>query len=188
MHADPVPTTYGLLAEFSSDTAMLHAAEKVRDAGYRRTDAYMPFPIHGITEALGHRATRMNLVMLIAGITGFFIGLGLQYWVSAVTYPHIVAGKPLFSWPSFIPVMFECTVLCSAVTGFVTLWARNGLPRLHHPLFAVKAFERHSTDKFFVVVKSDDPNYDAVKTRAHLQSAGAENIYEVPMDGATKID
>jgi hypothetical protein len=188
MHAEHVPTSYGLLAEFSSEEALCAAAEKVRDAKYTRTDAFHPHPVHGITEALGKRKTRMNLVMLLAGITGFFIGLGMQYWVSAVTYPHIISGKPMFSWPSFIPVMFECTVLCSAVTGFIVLWTRNGLPRLHHPLFAVPAFERATTDKFFIVIKSDDKKYDAAKTRSFLQSIGSENVYEVPMDGATKID
>lgn len=188
MHAKPTPTTYGLLAEFSTDRAMTHAAMKIRQAGFKRTDAFMPIPVHGVHEALGHKPTKMNLVMLIAGISGFFIGLGLQYWVSAVTYPHIVAGKPMFSWPSFIPVMFECTVLCSAVTGFIVLWTRNGLPRIHHPLFAIKAFERASTDKFFIVIKSDDPQYDAAKTRAFLDTVEADHIYEVPMDGATEID
>lgn len=188
MHAATIPDSYGLLAEYSSDRVMVHAAMKLRDAGYKRTDAYTPFPVHGVQHALGHRQTRMNLVMLIAGIAGFSIGLWLQWWVSARTYPHIVAGKPYFSWVSFIPVLFECTVLVCAVTGFFTLWTRNGLPRVHHPLFAVKAFERHSTDKFFIVVKSDDPQFNVAKVREFLLSTGAENIYDVPMDGATKID
>ena len=188
MHAEHIPTTYGLLAEFSSEEAVVLAAEKVRDANFQRTDAFAPHPVHGLAASLGKRATRINLVMLLAGASGCLIGVWFQWWISAVTYPHIVAGKPMFSWPSFIPVIFESTVLCCAVTGFITLWARNGLPRLHHPLFAVKAFERATTDKFFIVIKSDDPQYDAQKTRAFLQSAGAENIYEVPMDGATEID
>lgn len=188
MHAENIPSQYGLLAEFSSDRAMVRAARKVREAGYKRIDAFMPFPIHGIHEVLGQKNTKMNLVMLIAGICGAFIGLGLQYWVSAVAYPHIVAGKPMFSWPSFIPVIFECTVLCSAVTGFFVLWGRNDLPRLHHPLFAVKEFERCSTDRFFIVIKSDDPLYDPAKVREFFKGIGAENIYDVPMDGATDID
>lgn len=188
MHAEPIPTTYGLLAEFSSTEQMIATARKIRDAGYKRTDAFSPIPVHGIIHALGLPPSKMNWVMFIAGATGCSIGLSLQYWVSAVTYPHIVAGKPFFSWPSFIPVIFECTVLCAAVTGVVTLFIRNGLPRVHHPLFAVPAFERHSTDKFFIVIKSDDPQFDAAKTRAFLQSAGAENVYDCPMDGATEID
>lgn len=188
MHADSTPQSYGLLAEFSSDRVMMHAAMKIRDAGFKRTDAYTPFPVHGVQHALGHRQTRMNLVMLLAGITGFAIGIWLQWWVSARTYPHIVAGKPYFSWPSFIPIIFECTVLVCAVTGFITLWTRNGLPRVHHPLFAVKEFERHSTDKFFIVIKADDKLYDAARVRALLLENHAENVYEVPMDGATHID
>ena len=181
-------TVYGLLAEFADTDSLLAAADKIREAGYRRTDAFTPIPVHGLAEALGLRGTRMALVMLLAGIAGCSIGLGLQYWVSAIAYPHIVAGKPMFSWPSFIPVIFECTVLCSAVTGVVTLFARNGLPRVHHPLFAVKEFERHSSDRFFIVVKADDPKFDAAATRGFLASTGAENVIEVPMDGAEKID
>lgn len=188
MHSDATPETYGLLAEFGTTDQLMHAARKIRDAGFKRTDAFTPIPVHGIITALGLPSSSMNWVMFIAGATGATIGLTLQYWVSAVTYPHIVAGKPFFSWPSFIPVIFECTVLCAAVTGVVTLFARNGLPRLHHPLFAVPEFKRHSTDKFFIVIKSDDPQFDAARTRAFLQSTGAEGVYEVPMDEARKID
>lgn len=188
MHAPNVPTSYGLLAEFETTEQLMAAAKKIRDAGYRRTDAFTPIPVHGVQEALGLRKSNMNWVMFIAGATGATIGLTLQYWVSAITYPHIVAGKPYFSWPSFIPVIFECTVLCAAVTGVVTLFARNGLPRLHHPLFAVPEFKRHSCDRFFIVIKADDPQFDTAKSRAFLQTVGAGQVYEVPMDEATEID
>jgi hypothetical protein len=179
---------YGMLAEFSTTEQLMAAAKQVRHAGYLRVDAYTPMPVHDVMAALGQRKSNMNWVMFTGGAIGATIGLSLQYWVSAVTYPHIVAGKPMFSWPSFIPVIFECTVLCAAIAGVVALFARNGLPRLHHPLFAVPEFERHSTDKFFIVIKADDPKFDLAGTREFFRTAGAENIYDVPMDGAPEID
>ena len=165
---------------------MLQAARKIRDAGYRVTDAFTPFPVHGVIEALGARKSRIAGLMLIGGITGCTIGLSLQYWVSSVTYPHIVSGRPFFSWPNFIPVVFECTVLIAALTGVISMLALNGLPRPYHPIFSANNIERASTDKFFLFIKATDPLFDLHKTGEFLKSLKPDRVDVVPVEPSGK--
>jgi hypothetical protein len=182
MNQEPTTGIYGAVAEFDSPERLLQAAERVRDAGYTRVDALTPFPVHGIIDALGVRHSRMSGLVLAGGATGFCIGLGLQYWVSAVAYPHIVSGRPFFSWPNFVPVIFECTVLAAALTGFVGMLARNNLPRPYHPLFAAPRVEGSTTHTFMIVVEAADPKFDAEGTLAFLRGLGADHAALAPYE------
>lgn len=170
---------YGVTAEFDSTDKLLRAARQVRDAGYKETDAFTPFPVHGLIEALGARRTRLAAFILCGGVTGVTLGLLLQYWVSAVAYPHTVSGRPYFSWPNFIPVIFECMVLCSAFAAVFGMLGRNGLPRPYHPIFSAARIEGCSTDKFILFVKSSDPLFDLQKTGELLQGAGGHHVAPV---------
>jgi hypothetical protein len=173
---------YGVVAEFDSPERLVKAAERVRDAGYTHTDALTPFPVHGIIDALGVRHSRMSGLVLTGGAAGFCIGLGLQYWVSSVAYPHIVAGRPFFSWPNFVPIIFECTVLVAALTGFVGMLARNSLPRPYHPVFAAPRVEGSTTHTFMIVVEATDPKFDAAGTPAFLKEIGADHVAAAPFE------
>ena len=126
---------YGITAEFDDPDKLIEAAAKVRAAGFRHFDAYSPFPIHGLDEAMHFTDPRIPWFAFFGGLTGAMLGFGLQYFIAVVDYPLNVGGKPLNSWPQFAPVMFECTVLCTGISTFVSQWALNGLPRLHHPIF-----------------------------------------------------
>lgn len=178
--AEPQSPLAGLTAEFDSAEGLLQAAEKMTAAGYKHTDAFTPFPVHGMIEALGHRRSRIAGLMLTGGILGFCTGIALQYWVSSVVYPHNIGGRPFFSWPAFIPVIFECTVLFTGLTGFFSMLFLNGLPRSYHPLFNVRGFERATTDRFYYYVASHDAAFDSAKTRRLLESFKPLSVSEVP--------
>jgi hypothetical protein len=171
---------WGLLAEFPDHESRRLAAHRVRAAGVSRLDAYSPFPLDAVADAIGVRRTRLGWAVLAAGITGAGTGYLLQWWTSAIAYPLNVGGRPLNSWPVFVPVMFELTVLFAALTAIIGTIVRSGLPRLHHPLFAVPAFERATTDGFFLSVEADDPQFDADRTRALLVETGASRVFDVP--------
>src|SRR5579871_892299 len=160
---------YGLMAEFENPDHILHAAKTAYAAGYRRMDAYSPLPIHGLAEAVGFRKTYLPLVVLIGGLTGCFVGFAFQYWVSVVNYPVIIGGKPMNSWPSFIPVTFECTVLFAALSAVFGMLALNGLPHPYHPVFNVDRFERASRDRFFLCIEARDPKFNRDGTRKFLE-------------------
>jgi hypothetical protein len=174
------PTLYGLMAEFDTPERMLVAAAKVRDAGYRQTDAFSPFPVHGVIDALGLRRTRLTAVILAGGTTGACVGFLLQYWIACGTNPWVISGKPFFSWPNWIPVIFECMVLFGAFTAFLAMLARNGLPRPYHPVFSAPRIELASSDKFFILVQSADPQFDTDKTRGFLKQTGADRVDDIP--------
>jgi len=142
-------------------------------------DAYSPFPVDGLAEALGFRRTRVPLVVLIGGIIGCLGGFFLQYWVSVIDYPINVAGRPLNSWPSFIPVTFELTILIAALSAFFAVLALNGLPMPYHPVFNVERFELASRSRFFLCIEAADPRFDGEGTHKFLESAGAVGVYEV---------
>ena len=173
---------FGLTAEFDSTEKLLLAARRVRDAGYRATDAFTPFPVHGLVEALGLPVSRLSSLILLGGATGCSVGVGLQYWVSSIAYPHIVAGRPFFSWPNFIPVVFECTVLFAALTAVVGMFGLNGLPRPYHPVFSAPRIERTSTDAFVIFVSAEDPQFDANRTAAFLRSLGSSEVHPVHVE------
>jgi hypothetical protein len=167
------------MAEYDNATALVDAATKARLAGYRNMDAYSPIPIHEMDEALGLRRTRLPLLVLIGGILGGIGGFGLETWVSAVAYPMNVGGRPLISWPQFIPVTFETTVLGAALTAFFGMWALNKLPQPYHPVFNVDAFARASTDRFFLVIEIRDPRFDRTSTWNFLESTHPIGVSEV---------
>jgi hypothetical protein len=170
---------YGLMGEFDSPETLLAAARRAFAEGFRKMDAYSPFPVDDLAEALGFRRTRVPLVVLIGGIIGCLGGFFLQYWVSVIDYPINVAGRPLNSWPSFIPVTFELTILIAALSAFFAVLALNGLPMPYHPVFNVERFELASRSRFFLCIEAADPRFDGEGTHKFLESAGAVGVYEV---------
>ena len=171
---------WGALAEFPTPDAVLAAAREVKAAGYERFDAHTPFPVHGLEKAMGLKRSWVPLFVLVLGLGGAAGGMLLQWWVSAEAYPLVISGKPFFSWPAFVPIMFECGVLggaLGAVGGFLAL-AR--LPQHHHPLFGSAAFERMSDDRFFLSIEAADPRFDRQATLDLLSRAGASRVEMVP--------
>ena len=178
-HDHTSPALYGLMAEFDTPTELVKAAERTRLAGYRNFDAYSPIPIEELSEAMGMRRTRLPLIVLLGGIVGGLAGYGLEYWSSVIEYPMNVGGRPFHSWPQFIPVTFETTVLGAALSAFVGMWALNGLPQPYHPVFNVAAFERASRDRFFLVVETRDPRFDLKATKQFLQGLHPVGVFDV---------
>lgn len=173
------PRCFGLLAEFETPEAVLAATKRAREAGYVRLEAYTPYPIHGLAEALGKRQARLRYIVLAGGIVGALTGFGMQYWMSAIDYPLNIGGRPLNSWPSFVPIMFEMTVLIAALSAVLGMLAMNGLPTPHHPLFNVPEFERATRDRFFLSVREKDPQFDRTRTRAFLEQLKPVGVYQV---------
>ncbi|MFO7652222.1 MAG: DUF3341 domain-containing protein [Candidatus Krumholzibacteriia bacterium] len=172
---------YGLLAEFTDPDTLVRACVLVRDARYRHWDAHSPFPLHGMDDAMGIRGTRLPFLVLLGGAAGLGTALLMQWWMNAVDYPFIVAGKPLFGLPANVPVAFELTVLFSALTAFLGMWGLNGMPRLHHPLFTSARFRRATADRFFISIEARDAEFDLTRTGELLRAAGAaavEPVYE----------
>ncbi len=176
---NPSSETYGLLAEFDGPEALLHACTQIRDEGFKRWDAHVPFPLHGLEAAMGVRRSWVSLFVLVMGLSGAVLGMLMQWWVAEIAYPLVISGKPLFSWPAFVPVMFECGVLggaSGAILGFLIL-AR--LPQHHHPLFNTKVIKKASDDGFLVSIEAADPRYDAEQTPAFLKELGAIQVETV---------
>jgi hypothetical protein len=170
---------YGLLAEFDGEHELMHAAEAVRDAGYRKIDAYTPVPVSGLSEALGLPRSRLPLIVLCGGLIGGATGLLLQYWTMAVAYPLNVGGRPTAAWPSFIPPAFELTILFASFGAVIGWIALNKLPQPYHPVFNVKSFERATTDGWFLSIEASDPKFDYGETRQFLQNLGAKEVADV---------
>ena len=178
-HNDDAPRLYGLIAEFDTPDELLHAAEHAYQAGYRDMDGYSPFPIHGLSEAIGFKKTAVAPITLCAGITGAATGFGMQVLAMVYHYPYDIGGKPMLSWPSFMPITFELTVLFGAFGAFLSMFALNGLPLLHHPIFNAKRFERASSDGFFLCIEAGDGQFDDDKTRAFLEEQKPVEVSEV---------
>ena len=180
--SSPTPATpiYGLMAEFDSAQELVDAAFKTHQAGYQKIDAYSPFPVEGLAEAIGFHKNRVALVVLIGGLLGLMSAYGLQYWVAVITYPVNIGGRPLQSWPSFIIVTFELTILFGGLSAVFGMLALNGLPMPYHPVFNVPEFSKATENKFFLVVFSSDPKYDPAATRSFLQGLSPRMIAEVP--------
>lgn len=176
----PVTTPlYGLMAEFESPDSLMAAAHRAREAGYKKMDAYTPFPIEGLDEALGFHPSRLPLIVLIGGLLGAALGYGLQYWISVIDYPILVGGKPYHSWPAFIPVTFELMILLASFSAFIGMFALNGLPMPYHPVFNVERFTLASNDRFFLCIEAADPKFDQDGTRKFLEQCQPAAISEV---------
>jgi hypothetical protein len=174
------PDIYGLMAEFTTGDALLAAAERAHDAGYRRMDGFSPFPLPGLSEALGFRRTWLPLVTLIGGLLGGGGAYYMLWYASVISYPINVGGRPLHSWPSFIPITFELTVLGASFAALFGMLALNGLPRPYHAVFNVPEFVRASRDRFFLVIEARDPKFQIGDTRQFLDTLNPENVFEVP--------
>ena len=170
---------YGLMAEFEDPTSLVVAARRSREAGYRRMDAYSPFPIEELTEALGHHHDTLPLLVLIGGIVGGSAGLFLQYYAAVIDYPLNIGGRPLFSWPSFIPVTFEMTILVAAFVAVLGMLGLNGLPMPYHPVFNVERFVNASRNRFFLCIESTDPMFDTQATAQFLESLEPREVNQV---------
>jgi hypothetical protein len=173
------PTVYGLIAEFDNPTELVAAARHAHASGYRRMDAYSPIPIEELHEALGFGRTKLPLIVLIGGIIGGLGGYGLQYWSSAIAYAMNVGGRPFNSWPQFIPVTFETTVLGAALAAVLGMLALNGLPMPYHPVFNVPRFALASRNRFFLCIEARDPRFDRDETQRFLESLGPRGVSEV---------
>jgi hypothetical protein len=170
---------HGIVAEFDTPDALVVAAREARDAGYQLIDAYTPYPLEGAAEAIGFENTQVPLLTLIGGILGGLTGFGLQYWVHTQAYPLNVGGRPLNSWPSFIIITFELTVLFAGITAVVGMLTLNGLPQPYHPIFNHPRFSAASRDRFFLCIEADDPKFELGETRRFLEATGAIDVAEV---------
>jgi hypothetical protein len=173
------PAIYGLMAEFTTPEELLAAARRAREGGFRHLDAYTPFPVEGLAEVLDCHHTRLPLVVLIGGIIGALAGYLLQYYTSVIDYPINVGGRPLNSWPAFLPVTFETTILVAALAAVLGMLALNGLPMPYHPVFNVPRFALATRDRFFLCVEATDPNFDRDGTRRFLERSQPRQVSEV---------
>jgi hypothetical protein len=180
MHAELTPSLYGVMAEFETPDEYVAALRKVRAAGYTKFDGFSPIPVHEATSAMGLPKNPVSFMVLCGGIAGLVGGLALATWVSMVAYPVNIGGRPLFSWPAFIPPVFETTVLLAALTAVFGTLALNGLPTLYHPVWNVPGFARASSDRFFVCIESEDPKFDLQAVKSFLSGLGSREVSEVP--------
>jgi hypothetical protein len=176
---NPPPAIYGAVAEFETPDAILAGARRAYAEGYRKMDAYSPFPVDGLSEAIGFRRTRMPLIVLLGGISGGITGYFLQYYAMVVSYPLNTGGRPLNSWPAFVPVTFELTILFAALAAVLGMFALNGLPMPYHPLFNVPRFATASRSRFFLCIESLDPMFDSEKTKRFLEKLKPKGVYDV---------
>ena len=171
---------YGLMAEFDNPSDLVAAALRAREAGYRKMDGYSPYPIEELAEAIGFHSSRLPLIVLMGGLTGCVGGYFLQYWISVMDYPLNIGGRPLNSWPFFIPVTFETTVLVAALAAVFGMLGLNGLPMPYHPVFNVSRFALATRDRFFLCIEAMDPKFDHEETMRFLKTLQPRNVFEVP--------
>lgn len=170
---------FGIMAEFADVSALMRAAHHTWEAGYRRVDAYTPFPVEELGELFEGHHSKIPLIVLIGGIIGGLAGFSLCYWTSVIDYPIVVGGRPFNSWPSFIPITFECTILGAALSAVVGMIVLNGLPLHYHPVFNVPGFDRATQDRFFLCIEADDPLFDREATRQFLERQTPAKVSEV---------
>lgn len=176
---DTATDIYGLMAEFEEPEPLLEAARRAHSEGYREMDAYSPMPVEGLAEAIGFRGRAVQVLVFIAGLLGATGGFTLCWWMTVVAYPHNVAGRPLNSWPAYVPITFESMVLIACLTAVIGMLALNGLPQPYHPVFNVPRFERASRDRFFLCIEASDPKFDLLATREFMEQLGAQGVTEV---------
>ena len=173
------PAIFGVMAEFDDPKAMVAAAKRTYAAGYRRMDTFSPYPIEEAWEAIGHHDRRLSRIVFGGGLMGLLTGIGLQQWVHQIAYPINIGGKPLNSWPQFVPVCFELTILFAALSAVIGMIVLNGLPQPYHPVFNVERFARASRDRFFLLVESRDPKFDRQHTTEFLKGLHATEVSDV---------
>ncbi len=171
---------YGVIAEFNDPQSLLDAANAVREQGYTATDAFSPFPIHGLAEAVGFHKSRLSAIVLTMGILGGVGGFFMCWYANVISYPLNIGGKPLNSWPAWIPITFECAILLAAFGAVFGMLALNGLPMPYHPVFNVRRFDSASRDKFFLVIQARDPKFNLDEARRFLQTLGPREVTDVP--------
>lgn len=176
----PFPAIHGALAEFDTPEELVEACERAYAAGFRRMDAYAPMPVTGLAEAIGFKKNYVANCVLAAGICGVCFGFGLLEWITTIAYPHNVGGRPLNSWPAYIPITFECMILFSALTALFSMLAMNRLPQPYHPVFNVAEFARASVDKFFLCIEVTDPKFRTEETLQFLRDLGGHEVCVVP--------
>lgn len=176
---DPDQELYGLLAEFKDAETAISAAHRIHEAGYRCLDAYSPFPVEELSEAIGQHRTRLPLIVLIGGLLGGGGAYYMMYYAAVLSYPINVGGRPLDSWPTYIPIVFELTVLAASFAAVLGMLGLNGLPMPYHPVFNVPEFKRASRDRFFISIEAADPQFRLAETRQFLESLSAEHVFEV---------
>jgi hypothetical protein len=176
------PALYGYLGEFDSAGALTAAARRLRAAGFKHLDAFTPYPVDELSEALGHHWSPVPLLALGGGVGGAAVGFALQWWAEAVAYPIVAGGMPpsLNSWPAFIPITFEMSILGAALTAALAMFVLNRLPQPYHPVFNVPAFTQASQDRFFLLVEARDAHFHASRTRLLLLGLGARQVSDVP--------
>jgi hypothetical protein len=170
---------YGLIGEFEKPEQLVHAAEKIRLEGYRFYECYTPFPVEGMPEAMAMRRNDVPFITLIGGLVGGLGGFGFQYWANVYSYPLNIAGRPLNSWPAFIPVTFELTILCASLSAVFGMLALNRLPEPHHPIFNAHRFRHASADRFFVCIQARDKKFHLEQTARFLHGLAAHHVSEV---------
>ncbi len=181
-------TTYGVLGEFANPGALYHAAHGVREAGFKRFDTYSPFPIHGMDRAMGLGDSKLGFIIFIGAITGCFTGFYMQYWMGGVDYPLNISGKPFFALEPSVPIMFELTILFSALTAVGGMLALNGLPKPYNPLFYSERFARATDDGFFLHIEAKDPQFDITQAGDLLKQLGATHIEVIEDHGVVDAD
>lgn len=170
---------HGIMAEYPEAEALIAGIRKVRGQGYTKLEAYTPFPVEGLTEELGQPKTKIQWMILVGAICGGLGGFGLQTWTTTMAYPLNYGARPYFSWPAYIPVTFELTVLAAAFTAVIGMIVLNGLPQPYHPVFNVREFDAASKDKFFLVIEAEDPKFNAEAVKTALKGSGATSVHEV---------
>ena len=178
-HASAVPKLHGILAEFENEETIIEATAKTVQAGYHNVEAYTPYPLEELIDILHLHKNNVALVILIGGLIGCAVGFFMQYYASVYHYPINVGGRPFNSWPAFIPVMFECTILFASISAVVGMLVMNGLPRPNHPLFNVDRFQYATQDRFFLCIEAEDPKFDPAETRQFLESLNPHEVSEV---------
>ena len=171
---------YGVIAEFNDPQTLLDAANAVRERGYTDIDAFSPYPVHGLAEAVGFHKSRLSAIVLTMGILGGLGGFFMCWYANVISYPLNIGGKPYNSWPAWIPIAFECAILLAALGAVFGMLALNGLPMPYHPVFNVRRFDSASRDKFFLVIQARDPKFSIEEARRFLATLGPREVTDVP--------